>query len=198
MIEESSLIDFGAEKKFYAKEEYIFKQNQPALFYFQIASGEVKMNNYQPDGKEFIQAIFSAPRSFGEPPLFADIVYPANAMATQRSYIWRLPKSAFYNLLRQEPETHLKVSQAIAKRLHYKALMAAELAQQSPENRILKILDYLKFEVNHIITPFGYKTDLTRQNIADLTGLRVETVIRTLKELEQKNEVKIINRKVYR
>lgn len=76
--------------------------------------------------------------------------------------------------------------------------MAAELAQQSPENRILKILDYLKFEVNHIITPFGYKTDLTRQYIADLTGLRVETVIRTLKELEQKNEVKIINRKVYR
>ncbi|WP_394907998.1 Crp/Fnr family transcriptional regulator [uncultured Mesonia sp.] len=198
MIEESSLIDFGAEKRFYAKEEYIFKQDQPALFYFQIASGEVKMNNYQPDGKEFIQAIFSAPRSFGEPPLFADIVYPANAIAIKNSLIWRLPKSAFYELLRQKPDTHLRVSQAIAKRLHYKALMAAELAQQSPENRILKILDYLKQEVNNITTPFGYKTDLTRQNIADLTGLRVETVIRTLKELEQKNEVKIINRKVYR
>ncbi|TXK70583.1 cyclic nucleotide-binding domain-containing protein [Mesonia sp. HuA40] len=82
MIAESSLIDFIAEKRCCAKKEYIFKQDQPALFYLQIASGEVKMNNYQPNGKEFIQAIFSALRSFGEPPLSADIVYPSKTMAT--------------------------------------------------------------------------------------------------------------------
>lgn len=38
--------------------------------------------------------------------------------------------------------------------------------------------------------------DLTRQQIADLTGLRVETVIRTLKRLESDSKVQIINSKV--
>ena len=44
----------------------------------------------------------------------------------------------------------------------------------------------------------GYKIDLTRQQMGDLTGLRVETVIRTIKTLEKKGELKIVNRKVYR
>jgi hypothetical protein len=34
--------------------------------------------------------------------------------------------------------------------------------------------------------------------MADLTGLRVETVIRAIKSLEKKKELKIIKRKVFR
>ncbi len=37
----------------------------------------------------------------------------------------------------------------------------------------------------------------TRQEIANLTGLRVETVIRTLKKMETEKLVCIINRKLY-
>ena len=44
----------------------------------------------------------------------------------------------------------------------------------------------------------GYLVDFTRQQIGDLTGLRVETVIRAIKSLEKKRMLKIINRKVYR
>ena len=40
--------------------------------------------------------------------------------------------------------------------------------------------------------------EITRQQIADLTGLRVETVIRAIKSLEKKGEVTIKDRKVYR
>jgi len=44
----------------------------------------------------------------------------------------------------------------------------------------------------------NYKVELTRQQLADLTGLRVETVIRSIKKLEQKGELLIKDRKVYR
>jgi len=40
--------------------------------------------------------------------------------------------------------------------------------------------------------------EITRQQIADLTGLRVETVIRSIKSLERKGELSIVKRKVYR
>jgi CRP-like cAMP-binding protein len=41
------------------------------------------------------------------------------------------------------------------------------------------------------------KIELTRQQIADMTGLRVETVIRSIRELERNGHLKIERGKVY-
>ncbi|MBN9337629.1 MAG: winged helix-turn-helix domain-containing protein, partial [Chryseobacterium sp.] len=43
---------------------------------------------------------------------------------------------------------------------------------------------------------FSFQIPLTRQQMASLTGLRVETTIRTLKSMEKDNIVKIRNRKI--
>ncbi|TQD39014.1 Crp/Fnr family transcriptional regulator [Haloflavibacter putidus] len=198
MISATEITKFGAEKLSFQKDEYIFREGEKALYYYQVASGDVKMNNYHEDGKEFIQAIFSAPRSFGEPPLFAEIGYPANAIAVTKAEVYRIPKKEFFKWLLANPSVHLQVSKGLATRLHYKAIMASELSQQNPENRILRILDYLKQQAKYSSNEHTFKVDLTRQQIADLTGLRVETVIRTIKSLAAKDQVKIIERKVYR
>lgn len=198
MIPEELLIRYGAHNKLYRKNEFIFQQEQRAHFYYQIVSGEVKMNNYRENGKEFIQSFFAAGQSFGEPPLFSDITYPANALATEDSEILCLKKERFIELLLENPKIHLEVTTAIASRLYYKAIMASEISSQEPEHCILRILDYLKEDVYKLTEPFSFRVDLTRQQIADLTGLRVETIIRATKSLERKNEIKIKKRKIYR
>lgn len=198
MIQENLLLDFGAKKNFYNKGDQLFREGETALNYYQVVSGEVKMNNYNLDGKEFIQGIFSAGQSFGEPPLFANVKYPANAEALSVCEVIQLHKEKFLELLTSNPEVHLAVTQTLAKRLFYKAIMASEISSQEPEHRILRILDYLKKHVHKKEEKFSFKVDLTRQQIADLTGLRVETVIRATKSLEKKGELKIQNRKVYR
>jgi CRP-like cAMP-binding protein len=76
--------------------------------------------------------------------------------------------------------------------------MAAEISTHDSEHRLLQLFDYSIAYFNFIKDKNGYAIDLTRQQIGDLTGLRVETVIRTIKTLEKKGELKIINRKVYR
>ncbi len=73
----------------------LIKEGQQALCYFQLAAGEVKMNNFNVDGKEFIQGIFLSGQSFGEPPLFAYVKYPANAEALTDAEILRLDKDTF-------------------------------------------------------------------------------------------------------
>lgn len=198
MIQENLLLDFGAKKIFYNKGNQLFREGETALNYYQVISGEVKMNNFNLDGKEFIQGIFSAGQSFGEPPLFANVKYPANAEALSDCEIIQLHKEKFLELLTSNPEVHLAVTQTLAKRLFYKAIMASEISSQEPEHRILRILDYLKKYVHKKEDKFSFKVDLTRQQVADLTGLRVETVIRATKSLEKKGELKIQNRKVYR
>lgn len=198
MIPEDLLLNSGARTKIFDKDEYIFREGQKARYYYQIISGEIKMNNYLESGREFIQSFFAAPRSFGEPPLFSQIPYPANAIATATSEIIFLEKEAFLELLVEHPNIHLKITEALAKRLYYKAIMAPEISFQEPEHRILRILDYLKNNIYKLESPFSFEVNLTRQQIADLTGLRVETVIRATKNLEKKKEVRIKDRKLYR
>ena len=198
MIEENLLLDFGAKKNVYNKGDQLFREGETALNYYQVSSGEVKMNNYNLDGKEFIQGFFYAGQSFGEPPLFANVKYPANAEAVTNAEVTQLHKKSFLKLLASNPEIHLKITETFARRLYYKAIMVSEISSQEPEHRVLRILDYLKKHVHKKEGAFTFKVDLTRQQIADLTGLRVETVIRATKSLEKKGELKIKQGKVYR
>ncbi len=198
MIDENLLLDHGAKKVSFSKGDQLFREGDSALNFYQIASGEIKMNNYNEDGKEFIQGIFGMGQSFGEPPLLANVKYPANAEAISDAEVFQLPKEHFLELLSSNPKVHLKITQTLAKRLFYKAIMVSEISSQEPEHRILRILDYLKKYVHKSEGQFSFKVDLTRQQLADLTGLRVETVIRATKSLEKKGELQIKKRKVYR
>ncbi len=197
MIAEELLIKYGARERKYEKGAFIFDEGQSARYYFQIKQGEVKMNNFNEEGKEFVQGIFSDGRCFGEPPLFGDFNYPANAVAIKDSLIYRLTKDQLFELLNAYPEILMKMTKSIATRMNYKAIMLAEISSNTPEHRISRFLLYLKKDVYKISEPFGFQVDLTRQQIADLTGLRVETVIRTIKAMEKEGRLKIVQKKIY-
>lgn len=194
MISEELLLQFGAEIRKVKKNELIFEMGHFPGFYYQIVEGKVKMNNFTEDGKEFIQNIFVEGQSFGEPPLFIDEPYPANAIAVTKGKILEISKTLFYEMLHQHPEVSLELNKSLARRLYYKSIMAPEISSQSPEKRIWTLLTYLKKREGVKGTEF--LVDLSRQQLADLTGLRVETVIRTIKQLEKKEKLKIRDGKI--
>jgi len=198
MIAIALLEKYGALKKSFDKNEIIFEDGNLPTHYYQIISGEVKMSNYNDDGREFIQGIFYTNQSFGEPPLFLNQNYPANAIAVEDAEILLLTKSSFMQLLEENANVSIKIIENLAQRLYYKSVMAAEMSTQEPEHRILKLMDHGIAYFNFKKEENGYLINFTRQQIGDLTGLRVETVIRTIKALEKKGVLKIINRKVYR
>lgn len=198
MIAIDLLEKYGALKKSFDKNEIIFEEGNLPTHYYQIISGEIKMSNYNDDGREFIQGIFYKKQSFGEPPLFLNQDYPANAVAVEASKVLLLPKNNFMKLLEENPTVSIKIIENLAQRLYYKSVMAAEMSTQEPEHRILKLIDHGIAYFNFKKEENGYLINFTRQQIGDLTGLRVETVIRTIKALEKKGVLKIINRKVYR
>ncbi|MBD0724365.1 cyclic nucleotide-binding protein [Flavobacterium sp. L1I52] len=198
MIAIDLLEEYGGIKKNYKSGELIFEENSLALQYFQIISGEVKMNNYNEEGKEFIQGIFYENQCFGEPPLFIEQVYPANAVAVTNTELIVITKNQLLDLLQNHSDISLKFIKNLSQRLYYKSVMAAEISSQDPEHRILRLIDYSIKQLNFKKETAGFHIHFTRQQIADLTGLRVETVIRAIKSLEKKGDLKIINRKVYR
>lgn len=195
MIPENLMLDFNAELLEVAPSEIIFSEKQRADFFFQIKTGEVKMYNLNDQGKEFVQGIFYDGESFGEPPLLGDFKYPATAIAVKATILYRMTKNNFFELLRNNFEIHLTFTQSLSKRLYYKATILKEISVHPPEHTILALIDFLKKREN---VENLYQVELTRQQIADLTGLRVETVIRAIKQLEKNSELQIINRKVFR
>nr|WP_298794379.1 Crp/Fnr family transcriptional regulator [uncultured Allomuricauda sp.] len=198
MIPEEVLKKYGASKIHLEKKEVLFNVDTQARYYYQVYSGKIKMNNFNEDGKEFIQGLFSTGSSFGEPPLFAELKYPAQAEAVEQSSVWRLEKENFFKLLRENPEVHLELTKILAGRLHYKATMVAEISTESPEHRLLKLIDYFKTHIHKISKEEPYLVELSRQQMADLTGLRVETVIRAIKSLEKKKMVQLQSHKILR
>lgn len=198
MIAITLLEKYGGTIKTYKNGEVIFEENKQPTHYYQIISGEVKMNNYNDEGKEFIQGIFYKNQCFGEPPLFIDQGYPANAVAVIDSELIVITKDKFLELLKSNSDISLKIIKNLSQRLYYKSVMAAEISSQDPEHRVLRLIDYSIEQLNFKKEEAGFLINFTRQQIGDLTGLRVETVIRAIKSLEKKGDLKIINRKVYR
>ncbi|WP_339712586.1 Crp/Fnr family transcriptional regulator [uncultured Kriegella sp.] len=193
MISEEVLAHFGAVEVHFKKDELIFSEGARADFFYQVLNGRVKMFNRTEEGKEFTQGIFKKGKSFGEPPLFGNFPYPAGAKADKPTTLLRLSKDQLFQLLRAEPLVHLKLTQILCDRLHYKSMRLKEVSMYSTEQRILTLLHYLKKEAGG---SDKYEVKLTRLEISELTGLRVETVIRTIKKLENDKKLSIINRKV--
>lgn len=197
MIEKKILEKYNSEIIQFSKNEYIFKKGDVAMYYYQVISGGVKMNNYSSSGNEFIQGIFGENKSFGEPPLLIDSKYPANAISIGDSKMYRLAKEDFKSLLLNHNNVHFGFTKMISNRLFYKASLANGITDNSAEKRILTLFNYLKNDIHKNTIPFGLKIDFTRKNIAGLLGLSIESTIRTIKKMEAEKRVKIIDKKIY-
>jgi CRP-like cAMP-binding protein len=195
VINEEILNSAGAGLKKYNPEEAIFYEGDTPLYYYQIVNGEVKLNNCNAEGKEFIQNILFDGQSFGESLLFGDKTYPMNAVAISACTVLRLGKDAFLSMLEKYPHLFLDFCKVLSDRLYYKYIMLQKNSLESPEERLIGVMDYLKsFQKKQCL--FSFQVPLTRQQLASLTGIRVETAIKTIKRMEKEKIVKIINRKI--
>ena len=197
MISKDILEQYNAKIVDYEKGEIIFERNNSPKYYYQIISGGVKMSYHNDKGNEFIQGIFGKDRSFGEPPLLADLTYPANASTISKAQLFCIAKHDFFKLLNEYQEVHLNLTKMLSKRLYFKAVMANGITSNSAEEAILSLFKYLKTEVYGLTNPFSCRIDLTRKNIAGLTGLTIETTIRKIKDMEKNNILKIEKGVVY-
>jgi CRP/FNR family transcriptional regulator, cyclic AMP receptor protein len=204
MIDRAILNKYGAKEISLKKDDAIFMEGDEALYYYQVISGSVKMVTTSLEGQEFIQGIFKAHDSFGEPALFCAFPYPSTARAMEPCEIARLSKDKFLQLLKENFDIHIKLDQILCQRLKYKSMILSEISFYDPEHRIMSLLNYFKGDADQLKTPkektqkekSHYFVPLTRQQLADLTGLRVETVIRTVKKMEGDGKLQLIGRKI--
>ena len=156
----------------------------------------MKAINIDEEGKEYIQTMIEPGECFGELPLFDDGVYAASAIAEEEVVLIRLRKTTFLQLIKENNEIHFAFTKLLATRVRFKFLLLKSIAYHAPEVRIAALLNYLKKENKNFCANCN-QLKLTRQQIADMTGLRVETVIRSMRSMHDKGDLIIERGKVY-
>jgi CRP/FNR family cyclic AMP-dependent transcriptional regulator len=190
------LLSLGAAFKKVSRGNSIFLEGTVCCFYYQLVTGRVRWLNINEEGKEFVQTIIEPGECFGELPLFDDQPYSASAFADEDSVVIRLHKSVFLKLIKENQDIHFEFTKLLAQRVRFKMMLLKSLACHDPEIMIRALLNYLKKENKNFCTDCS-QLKLTRQQIADMTGLRVETVIRSMRRMHETGELLINKGKVY-
>ena len=195
-IDTDLLYTWGAVAKKVPKNSIIFFENDAAISYYQILEGTVKMSYTNEDGKDLTVGIFNEGNSFGEPPLFIGQPYPASAIAQTDCVILKLSKTNFFSFLEENPEMQFKILKLFAWKIYNKIVFSKNIVNQKPEYRIQYFLDNFKKQHN-IASSIKMRIPYTRQEIADFTGLRVETVIRTISLMNKNKKIEIVDHKLF-
>jgi CRP-like cAMP-binding protein len=190
------LLAWGATYKKVSAGETIFSEGAECRFYHQVVEGAIRWVNINEDGKEFIHSIAEEGESFGLLPLFDNDTYAATAIAEEDSIIIRLHKPVFIKLLEETPELHFAFSRLLAEKIRFKFLLLKTITCEDPYKRISTLLNYFRKTGKHLC-PDCKQLKLTRQQIASMTGLRVETVIRTMRHMHDDGSLRIAKGKVY-
>ncbi|UZT99208.1 Crp/Fnr family transcriptional regulator [Chryseobacterium fluminis] len=194
-LQEELLYSLGAAEQNYNPGDYIFREGGSPQFYFQIISGNVKLNNYHRDGKEFIQGILTSYDPIGEYMLHSDKMYPMNAVALTRCSVIRVCRKSLLSYLDQSPAFYMDLCKSLSKDLYRKFVLMQKISCHSAVERLKEVLHLMKQEQENT-APFTYEVPITRQQLASLTGLCLETTIRTIKKMEREKIVQIRNRKI--
>jgi CRP/FNR family transcriptional regulator, cyclic AMP receptor protein len=195
-IDINLLLALGAVYKKVEKGEMIFMEGTRCNFYHQLVSGSIRWSNVNYEGKEYLQDLVEEGECFGELPLFDDGVYAASAVADEDALVIKLHRDTFHQLLLDHPDIHFRFSHLLAERLRFKFFMLKELVGKEPEERISSLIKYLKNTHHNVCSDCG-RLKLTRQQIANMTCLRVETVIRAMRSMHERGEICIRKGKVY-
>ncbi|MFP3594471.1 Crp/Fnr family transcriptional regulator [Chryseobacterium sp. SIMBA_038] len=195
VINEEILLKNGAVIQEYIAGQTIFLEGSLPKYYFQIREGLIKLNTYREDGTEFIHSLPSGGHCFAETFLWSDYPYCVNAVTVSDTVIIKLLKTNFMAMIDNNRDMMHNLFRHNSERMFYRHKMLTTLSINDSSHRINKVLEFLKTH-HQIKEPFKFKVPFSRQQLANLTGLRVETVIRTVKKLERENLIRICDGRI--
>jgi CRP/FNR family cyclic AMP-dependent transcriptional regulator len=172
----------------YGKGQYIFKEGDPAECFHVIKSGSVKCVKSSAGGKEAILKVLTPGDLFCcEAAVFDGGTHPGCALTMGPVTLMRIRKEAYFKLLKKHPDAALEVIKYLGNRLTEAQETAKTFALERADQRLASLLVKLAKRVGRDI-PGGLVLDiqLSRQDLADMTGLAVETTIRILSKLTRK------------
>ncbi|AZI67446.1 Crp/Fnr family transcriptional regulator [Kaistella daneshvariae] len=195
LLEDDLLKQTKAEFKKYYKGDIIFSEGECSQFFHYLKNGELSVSNLTEKGKELLQHKVKAGSFFAEPAVLLGVGFPGNVeVCTEKAEIIKIPRDNFITYLKENPEVLFNFTLSVANKSIKKSQLLKQIVLFNPEDRITQQLEDFKREMGQP----GEKVliQLTRKDLAHMTGLRIETVIRTIKKMEKEQKLEIVSGKI--
>lgn len=176
--EVSRMAELSFEKHF-TKGETIFLEGSPSHTVWIVKEGRVHMEKFHPGGKVSTTCVMAEGEVFCCLPALDHKSYPATAVAKTDSKIVGIPSQLFSELMARYPAFAQRALSNFCGRLRQVEEMGGCHTYESAERRIVDVLLMLEKK-------FGPEIPLTREEIAELSGVTVETAIRMTSLLKKK------------
>lgn len=168
----------------------LFHEGSEASCILYIDSGVVKVINSLPGGKEIVQG-FLFPgdlAGFGEYGGYAATVKAITPVAAVH-----LRAAAVEALLRSDPDLQSQIFFKLCQNLRLAQQHVVSLVQPSAKKRIVMLLNLLRIHSQFTRQlPEQIHLPMSRTDIADYTGLAVETVSRNFQRLQREGTIRLI------
>lgn len=192
-INDQFIFDTQADIKKYSKGSLIANEGNKSLYFYYLIEGELSVYNFTPEGKEFLQHKVKEKNFFGEPAVLLEKPFPGNVeVISEFAEILKIKRENFLQYLKNNPDWCLEFTKSIAEKSIIKSNSLKNIVFLNPEDRIIKQFNDYKEGVEQKMV-----IDLTRKELSNMTGLRIETIIRTIKKMEKEGKLEIKNGKVF-
>lgn len=166
----------------YRKGEFIFREGDPAEYFHILQEGSVKCVKTSSEGKEVtLKVLLPGDLFCCEAAVFDGGAHPGCAQTMGDVRVLRLSKKAYFDVLRRNPEAAIEVIRYLGQRLNEAQENAKLLALDRAEQRLASLLVNLAARTG-VKEAGGVRLTvrLTRQDLANMVGVSVETAIRVM------------------
>ncbi|MCC6888337.1 MAG: Crp/Fnr family transcriptional regulator [Hyphomicrobiales bacterium] len=164
----------------FQEHEIVFRQGDPAVAFFIVINGWVKLYRITMAGDEAVIHVFAKGDSFAEAVAFTGHPYPATAEAVSPSRIVRIPADHVVKCIRGMPEIALAMIASTSQHLHHLIQQVEQLKAQTGVQRVAEFLASLCPPGNRTCTiALPYDKAL----IAGRLGLKPESLSRAFAKL---------------
>jgi len=184
----AELSRLAVERRFGANEFIFWDGDAPDWFYI-IAEGKVKILKHASSGKDFVIAFFESGEMLGEVAVFEDRPYPASAQSITDTRVVGIKKESFLSFLVSRPQVSLSVIKILAERLRTAQSRLRDFAGERVEQRLASILLMLSSKL-------GANLNFTRQELADMAGITIETTIRVMSQWRDRGIIRSTRGKI--
>ncbi|AFM25197.1 Crp/Fnr family transcriptional regulator [Desulfomonile tiedjei] len=180
-------------EKSFERGRVVFSEGQSAHGFFIVTSGKVKIFKISPDGKEQILHLFGPGEPFGEVPVFEGRPFPAHATALADSRFIFFPRTAFVELIKNNPSLALNMLAVLSRRLRRFTVLVDDLSLKEVPGRLAAHLLYLS---NQQQGKDDIELEMPKGQLAGLLGTIPETLSRILAKMSKQELIAIDGRSI--
>jgi CRP-like cAMP-binding protein len=173
----------------FSDEENIYDAFQQPQGVYVVCKGRSKVFSTDTKGQQLITWIRHPGETFGHIALFSENDYFCNSRAMGETILSFVDKKSLDQFLNDHPKTYKLFLHKVANELRSLQMKLKDTAYKPARSKVAKaLISAISFKSKDTSAPAIH--GLKRTEIAEITGLALETVVRTLAELEKRNIIK--------